>query len=51
MCPTWAAAYANKNLAKFRAIPEYAALIKKPFGEEEVDRDELDAVMDQIYSK
>lgn len=49
MCPTWAAAYANKTLARFRQIPEYAALIKNIHGEEEVYKPELDALLEELY--
>lgn len=47
MCPTWAAAYLGMTLTTFRANPELSALIFQIDGHENVDREDLDAWIDE----
>jgi hypothetical protein len=45
-----ASAYVGKtSVANFLKVPEFAALVKNRFGQESVDRFELDAVLNRFF--
>lgn len=47
MCPTWAAAYLGMTLGTYMANQELAALIFEVDGEKRVDKNDLDAWIDE----